>query len=64
MFTLNARNSTILYRAWYLSNDQVLCARWTVEKSASSVDNRLSVHPESNRPVTKECETQTMAECA
>jgi len=65
MFTLNARNSNILRRTWYLSNDHVLCARWTIEETAPSIEGvLLSVCTESNQPVTKACETQTMAKCA
>jgi hypothetical protein len=64
MFTQSTRNPNILRRTWYLSNDQVLCARWTVEKTAPSIENvRRFEGSESNRSVTEACETQIMAEC-
>jgi hypothetical protein len=65
MFTQNTRNSNILHRTWYLSNDHVLCARWSIEEEISSLEYcRLSARAGSNQPVTKACETHTMAECA
>jgi hypothetical protein len=64
MFILNARSPNILRRTWYLSNDRVLCARWTVEKTAPSIDDVLSVRIEGHQAATKACETQTGAKCA
>jgi hypothetical protein len=65
MFTLNARNSNILRRTWYLSNDHVLCARWALEGTAPFTEGvDLPVRAGGNRPITMACETQPMAKCA
>jgi hypothetical protein len=61
----NAWGPNILCRTWYLSNDRVLCARWTVEKNAPSIDDvLLSVRIEGHQAATKACETQAGAKCA